>query len=60
MSQTSQYTQVLIALLAMILLLIIPMYFSNKSFTPSMLVRVFGYGLVMLIFFAMLYEALMH
>ena len=60
MSQTSHYSQVFIALLSMLLLLMIPMYFYNKSFTPSMLVRVFGYGLVMLIFFAMLYEALMH
>ncbi|ARU48163.1 hypothetical protein [Sulfurospirillum diekertiae] len=60
MNQTSHYSQALIALLAMILLLMIPLYFSNKSFTLSMLVRVFGYGLVMLIFFVMLYEALMH
>lgn len=60
MSQTSHYSQVFIALLSIMLLLMIPMYFSNKSFTPSMLIRVFGYGMVMLIFFAMLYEALMH
>lgn len=60
MSQTSHYSQVLIALLTMMLLLMMPMYFSTKSFTLSMLIRVFGYGLVMLIFFAMLYEALMY
>lgn len=60
MSQTSHYSQIFITLLAMIMLLMIPMYFSTKSFTPSMLIRVFGYGMVMLIFFAMLYEALMH
>ena len=60
MSQTSHYSQVLIAFLSMMLLLMIPIYFSNKSFTLSMLVEVFGYGMVMLIFFAMLYEALMH
>lgn len=60
MSQTSHYTQALIALLAMILLLMIPLHFSNKNFSTYMLFLVFGYAMVVVSLFVMLYEAFIH
>ena len=59
MSQTTHYTQVFIAILAMILLVMLPFRFSSHSFTPHMLFRVSSYGIVMLLIVVMLYAALL-
>lgn len=59
MSQTTHYTQVFIAILAMIILVMLPLRFSNHSFTPYMLFKVLAYGIVVLWIVVMLYEALL-
>lgn len=50
MSQSSSYAQVLMALLAMLLLLVFPLVYDDKSFRFLMALRVLGWGIVVILF----------
>lgn len=50
MSQSSSYSQVFIALLAMFLLLVFPLVYDAKSFHFSMALKVLGWSIVVILF----------
>lgn len=49
MSQSSSYSQVLKALLAMLLLLVFPLVYDAKSFRFTMALKVFAWGMVVMV-----------
>lgn len=50
MSQSSSYSQVIMALLAMLLLLVFPLVYDAKSFRFSIALKVLGWGIVVMLF----------
>ncbi|KFL32949.1 hypothetical protein JU57_13870 [Sulfurospirillum sp. SCADC] len=59
MSQTNHYSYVLVVLLAMLLLLIFPLTYSAKSFQFKMILKVFIYGICVILFLVWLYQAIL-
>lgn len=57
---STQYSQVLIAILAMLLLLMFPLVYAQKNFTPSIFLKVFVLGMMLIIALAWLRAFLMN
>lgn len=49
MSQSSSYAQVFMAILAMLLLLVFPLVYDTQSFRFSMALKVFAWGMVVMV-----------